>query len=585
MTCPSISDGVSRILVSYMSKTLIHQYPYVDNEQDVELSLLYKFIPDVTVDSDHDGEPDHNNDLVANGGPITVSLQPVSGTSLITGYQVANADVDGWREITISTVAPSANLISQYLRVSGQVGGNNPLYRNVTYTMLNTQTMLVSCVPSKVERVSGKEVEVDITIPKNLPSSMFPLIFNLESDALSLTPDNSKANNNLPVASGPSIISGSNNVTFHYVRTLSETEYNTLSAQNSGNTVTLRCYFTTNKDASACNVYVTDEEGYFNGGSDAFTNFNMKYFSSLSFTGGVPASSGAATPFTFQMDDSDPLPARVYFQLTGLRPTGTAGLSQVTDPTDPYYNWYWYSPTETTVASLRNTYNPTVNFATTTANGTAKVVINADEYSPATLNVGYVEGITLNKASTTINVGATETLTATVTPAAAVNKNVTWTSSNTSVATVSSSGVVTGVGRGTATITATTVDGGYTASCTVTVRKHVVFTTTSSNLSTGNNRSLSNDGVTVTFSNINTVNASYVRPGNRATITISAGSEKMTSVIINFSSSYYTYNFTVDSGSASLSGTVWTWTGDASTLVATNTTNNTRRVASIEVYY
>ena len=81
-----------------------------------------------------------------------------------------------------------------------------------------------------------------------------------------------------------------------------------------------------------------------------------------------------------------------------------------------------------------------------------------------------VEGITLNKLTSTINVGATDTLTATISPNDATDKTVTWSSSNTSVATVSSEGVVTGVAAGTATITAAANDGsGITASCTVTV--------------------------------------------------------------------------------------------------------------------
>ena len=79
-----------------------------------------------------------------------------------------------------------------------------------------------------------------------------------------------------------------------------------------------------------------------------------------------------------------------------------------------------------------------------------------------------VKGISLNKTSTTLTVGSSETLTATVIPDNATDKSVTWATSNASVATVAD-GMVTAVGPGTATITVTTVDGGYTATCTVTV--------------------------------------------------------------------------------------------------------------------
>ena len=80
-----------------------------------------------------------------------------------------------------------------------------------------------------------------------------------------------------------------------------------------------------------------------------------------------------------------------------------------------------------------------------------------------------VEGVSLNTNSATINVGNYITLTRTITPANATDQSVIWSSSNTEVATVNSSGRVTGVSAGTATITATTNDGGFTASCSVTV--------------------------------------------------------------------------------------------------------------------
>ena len=80
-----------------------------------------------------------------------------------------------------------------------------------------------------------------------------------------------------------------------------------------------------------------------------------------------------------------------------------------------------------------------------------------------------VTGITLDKTSATITVGNTETLTATIAPRDATNQDITWTSDNTSVATVSN-GVVTGASVGTATITVAAQDGsGKTATCSVTV--------------------------------------------------------------------------------------------------------------------
>ena len=80
-----------------------------------------------------------------------------------------------------------------------------------------------------------------------------------------------------------------------------------------------------------------------------------------------------------------------------------------------------------------------------------------------------VTSITLNQTTASLQKGETLTLTATVAPSDAANKSVTWSSGNTSVATVSTSGVVTAIGEGTAVITVKTADGGKTATCTVAV--------------------------------------------------------------------------------------------------------------------
>ena len=80
-----------------------------------------------------------------------------------------------------------------------------------------------------------------------------------------------------------------------------------------------------------------------------------------------------------------------------------------------------------------------------------------------------VTGVTLNKTSLTLEAGQDETLTATVAPSNADNKDVSWSSSNPSVASVDQTGKVSAISAGTATITVTTADGNKTATCNVTV--------------------------------------------------------------------------------------------------------------------
>ena len=99
----------------------------------------------------------------------------------------------------------------------------------------------------------------------------------------------------------------------------------------------------------------------------------------------------------------------------------------------------------------------------------------AGNVTEKTVNVYYndkvisVTGVLLDESNITLDVGGSKTLAATVTPENATNKKVRWTSDNETVATVSEDGVVTAVAGGTAVITATTHDGLFTATCTVTV--------------------------------------------------------------------------------------------------------------------
>ena len=122
----------------------------------------------------------------------------------------------------------------------------------------------------------------------------------------------------------------------------------------------------------------------------------------------------------------------------------------------------------TGVISGTPTADGTFNFTVKAANGggsdSKELSITIGEQTNVPVN-----RVLLNKTSTTLTVGNTETLTATVEPANATNKAVTWSSDNESVATVDANGLVTAVGAGTANIKVETEDGKFTDTCTVTV--------------------------------------------------------------------------------------------------------------------
>jgi len=80
-----------------------------------------------------------------------------------------------------------------------------------------------------------------------------------------------------------------------------------------------------------------------------------------------------------------------------------------------------------------------------------------------------VTGVTLEKSTIAINENSTVQLKAISLPITAVNKIVTWSSSDNNIVTVSNTGLVTGITLGSSIITVTTQDGGYTSNCTIVV--------------------------------------------------------------------------------------------------------------------
>ena len=175
----------------------------------------------------------------------------------------------------------------------------------------------------------------------------------------------------------------------------------------------------------------------------------------------------------------------VTYKVTGvsLSPTtltldvgGTATLTATVEPDNATnQNVTWSSDPNDIVTIVPSTDTKT---ATITATGTGTTTIKATvdgKSAQCTVTVTEaanvpVTSVSLDKTTLGLTEGKTAQLNATVLPENATNKNVTWESSNTSVATVDANGLVTAVSAGTATITATTVDQSKTATCTVTVK-------------------------------------------------------------------------------------------------------------------
>ena len=146
----------------------------------------------------------------------------------------------------------------------------------------------------------------------------------------------------------------------------------------------------------------------------------------------------------------------------------TETLTATVVPSDATNQKVRWSSNNTSVVTVENgtvtavsAGNATITVTTEDGNHTARCEVVVTDPIPVT-------GVTLSQTELSLVKGATATLTATVVPSDATNQKVTWSSNNTSVATVEN-GTVTAVSGGTATITVTTEDGNHTATCEVVV--------------------------------------------------------------------------------------------------------------------
>ena len=169
----------------------------------------------------------------------------------------------------------------------------------------------------------------------------------------------------------------------------------------------------------------------------------------------------------------------VSLNKTSLSFTGTGSsqtLTATVSPSNATNKTITWSSSNTSVATVSNGVVKAVGFGTATI--TAKSNNGKTASCSVTVNPIQPTGIKATpETSTLYGLNGTVKLSANVMPSNATNKTVTWSSRNTSVATVSSDGTVKAVGYGTTVITATTVNG-LTSNCTINVKKEEVTSLT-----------------------------------------------------------------------------------------------------------
>lgn len=235
----NLSDGEGRIFVTYTDTTLVNS--------DV-ITLRYRYVENLQNPDDTANEEVHFHDI--------------DGGSVIESYSNATTDdADGWRTLTIRPYAPGTRTLQQQITLHHT---NANLTRVVTFTLKNPYEMSVVCNPDQLDGDVGEDFKIAVSVPDDLPESLFPLEFAIEADDMSIAPvapaysaDGSHVSNQIPVFSGRSTIPGKTGTTFHYVKTLTYDAYMALTPAAGTRTLTLP--FQTNKVVSATKVYVTNK--------------------------------------------------------------------------------------------------------------------------------------------------------------------------------------------------------------------------------------------------------------------------------------------------------------------------------------
>ena len=404
-----ISDGKKRMAIDpWMSYTFIDGDPDKDDDgnpiTELPTHLYVKFLDDITTD------PPVLNTKAAS---ITYELIPENGGVIVDdvveiGSPATHGSEYGWRPIKFKVNKPDASVSrTQTLRIYCQTDPDDanevPLYRDVVITLQSKQTMKVACRDEKVLRDIGIEQEVDISIPSGLVESMFPLIFTIEPQEMTLTAALTTTAEgkqvSMPVVYGGSVnplyqdSENPSNIVktrFQFERTVTWAEYNAqrtvIDEYDESRWKTFPCLFKTNCEYSATEIWVANK--YFNPANCSFSD--MRTFKNPHFTTSIPQKMLADIPVSFGIfkelyAEGNYVYPSVYLKLEGLKWEGHV-------PVDGVYS---YSPTDNNPST--QTQEETLTFQTTTDNGRISITLSTEGYEPVVIkpwrfsNVGFIQ--------------------------------------------------------------------------------------------------------------------------------------------------------------------------------------------------
>lgn len=208
-----LADGTSRILVQYIDKTFI-------TSGDVKFQYIY--MRDATKPIAQENVTNASFRILTNQELQEEGKEPNTDDPAFTstGTTTWNS-TDKWQEITLTIAAVGDDEKRTTFRIEGQTADGDKLYRDVTIHVLAKQNF--SATYTSGGNAIGNTVTVSLTLPDNLPSSVFPLQIAFEDSNKRLNPNST----DMPAQVGTSIVTGKTDRSYQFVKSVSYSEYMT----------------------------------------------------------------------------------------------------------------------------------------------------------------------------------------------------------------------------------------------------------------------------------------------------------------------------------------------------------------------
>lgn len=244
-TLTEINDNIHKIVVNRMDYTTM-------NDNDV-VDIYFRFYPDM------------------NGDPaLDAASYATPARKEVEGYQSSIASFSAidfvtwsggqWGHVQVTLKErPASGMLREKLRIQGQIDGVGKLFRDIVFTVMNTQEFTSE---SKVT-VNGNNVTVTIGLPSELPYSIFPLNILIEAQNNNL----STASKDLPVSYGPTAFDETDSPkrgknAFYFIRTIQYKDYLDTSTGEYVYTTEFDCPFTRTDNTNVV-VKLNEQGGYF----------------------------------------------------------------------------------------------------------------------------------------------------------------------------------------------------------------------------------------------------------------------------------------------------------------------------------